>query len=107
MIILAVCSTCGLIVFPPRLLCPRCAGSDFGEVEVDHATLTSWTEHREVRVALVRTRSGAHLVVRLAASLADPVEDEVVALDMDGGVPTAARRPAAHPDVERAGPQQR
>jgi uncharacterized OB-fold protein len=78
-----VCTACGRAMFPRRLLCPECGGSEFREEPVDTGVLEAASE-REARVGTVRTALGPLVIARLegGAQLGDEVP-----LDEDGDVP--------------------
>ena len=91
----SICSACGHAVFPVRLLCPRCGGSEWQRTRVDEGAVEEATVVRRapggplpspVPVGSVRLRGGVALVARL-----DPGVEEgsSVRLDYLDGVPVA------------------
>lgn len=78
-----VCTACGRAVFPRRLLCPDCGGSEFRDEPVDTGVLEAASE-RDARVGAVRTALGPLVIARVEgdAGLGDEVP-----LDEDGDVP--------------------
>lgn len=85
----AVCTACGTAAFPPPLLCPRCAGSDWRDEEVEQGRVERVTECDGVRIAEVRTPLGPIVIVRLVTSQGCGGD---LALEMIDGVPTAFDR---------------
>jgi uncharacterized OB-fold protein len=82
---LFVCSFCGRAVFPRRLLCPDCGGSEWRREPVETGMLEAATE-REVRVGAVRTPLGPLAITRIESG-AEPGAE--VSLDQDGDTPLA------------------
>lgn len=100
---ISVCVACGHAVFPPRVLCPVCAGSDWEEQRVTGGVLTAATSARtrvdaerlvDNPIAEVRTDAGPVVIVRLLEA-APPGTD--VLLGMQGGALVARplRAPAS------------
>jgi uncharacterized OB-fold protein len=95
---ICVCSACGHAVFPPRLLCPKCAGSQWREEAVDRGVVEEATEALfragsepvTRRLASVRTDAGPIVIARL---LDDARPGAAVSLALsDGAVSARPRR---------------
>jgi uncharacterized protein len=80
-----VCTACGRAVFPRRLLCPECGGSEWREEAVERGTIEAASE-RDTRVGGVRTPLGPLVIARLESDAAPGTEVE---LDEDGDTPVA------------------
>lgn len=103
-IAIAVCEGCGHAIFPPRPICPRCAGTEWGEKIVRRGTVEEVTERRHrtrearrmpvggwndfyrVPIASVRTEAGP-VVVAWAPDGAAPGAE--VRLETSSGAPVA------------------
>ena len=81
---LFVCVSCGRAVFPRRLLCPDCGGSEWRREPVETGVLEVATERGDVGVGAVRTPLGPLVVARLEGESRPGGE---VSFDEDGGVP--------------------
>ncbi len=83
-----VCDACGAATFPPRLLCPVCAGRTWRDAPVERGVLegSTVTVRDGVHVGLVRVPVGPLVVARVEGTA--EVGDEV-ALDQEGIVPVA------------------
>lgn len=85
-----VCRTCGHAVFPPRLLCPTCGGSDWREDVAESGVVEQATEavfrtsgqRVAQRIASVRTGAGPVVIARLAD---DVGPGSAVALEVSDG----------------------
>ena len=94
---ICVCRACGHAVFPPRLLCPRCGGSEWREEAaergvVEEATKAVFRVRSEPvtrRLASVRTEVGPVVIARL---LDDAGPGAAVSLALSDGAVTARRR---------------
>ncbi len=84
-----VCSRCGRAVFPPRLLCPECGGTEWRSEPVEHGVVERATERDGMGVCFVRTPLGPLVVARLEQPAERGAE---VTLDVDGGAPVARPR---------------
>lgn len=86
------CERCGHLLYPPRILCPVCAGSRFERRLADTGVVEevttrrpvakrrqlpwgNWLDQSETRLATVRTDAGPRVVVRVDEGVAkgDPV----------------------------------
>jgi uncharacterized OB-fold protein len=91
------CGSCELVVFPPRLLCPRCGSRDWRDTEIATGVVEQATTARSRRrpdgVALgaVRLSEGGVAIARLEDG-ASPGDEVVV--DVRGAAIVARRRPA-------------
>ena len=91
-----VCTRCGRVVFPERILCPDCGGSEWRRSRIEGGVVETATTLRRapggiqtpVPIGTVRLDGGPPVVARLAAA-ASP--GDRVLLDDDEGVP--ATRP--------------
>jgi hypothetical protein len=81
---LPVCSACGAAVFPPRALCPHCAGRTWTSAEAATGIVEELTERDGTRIASVRTDLGPVVVARARSTVE---RGSAVDLDGDGGVP--------------------
>ena len=77
-----VCAACGRAVFPRRLLCPDCGGTQWRSESVDAGVLEATTERDGA--GAVRTPLGPLLIARLERN---PRPDAEITLDEDGVVP--------------------
>jgi uncharacterized OB-fold protein len=76
------CSTCGYLAYPPRILCPRCGGSEWkrrlaGSGVVTEVTVRrpvfkrrqlpwgNWLDQEATRLAAVRSEVGVRIVARV------------------------------------------
>lgn len=82
-----VCTTCGLAVFPPRPLCPRCAGAGWRDEPVESGVIDGITSRDGTLIAAVRTPLGPIVVARLRT---EARTGDAVSLGQDGSVPTAS-----------------
>jgi uncharacterized protein len=94
----SICSACGHAVFPARLLCPRCGGSDLKIREVDAGVVEEATVVRRapggplpapVQVGAVRVADGPLVLARLEPSV---TSGDSVRLEYRDGVPVARNR---------------
>lgn len=93
---LFVCAACGRTVFPRRLLCPDCGGTEWRREPVAAGVIEAATERDGIRIGAVRTPPGPLVVARLEDE-SRPGDD--VSLDEDGNVPVArAGRELLAPD---------
>jgi uncharacterized protein len=83
----SVCLACGRAVFPRRLLCPDCGGTQWRSESVDAGVLEATTERDGV--GAVRAPLGPLLIARLERN---PRPDAEITLDGDGAVPVARPR---------------
>jgi uncharacterized OB-fold protein len=83
-----VCEACGRAVFPRRLLCPDCGGSEWRPEAVEAGVLESVADQGDVRLGAVRTPLGPLVIARVEGEQQAGVE---VSLDADGDVPVAGR----------------
>lgn len=83
-----VCEGCGRAVFPRRLLCPDCGGSEWRHEPVETGVLEAVTARGDVRVGAVRTPLGPLVVARVEGEQ-QPGAD--ISLGEDGDVPVARR----------------
>jgi uncharacterized OB-fold protein len=77
------CERCGHVTYPPRILCPVCAGSSFRRRQADSGVVDEvttrrpvftrrrlpsgdWLDESETRLGTVRTDAGPRIVVRVA-----------------------------------------
>jgi uncharacterized OB-fold protein len=91
----SVCSACGHAVFPARVLCSRCGGSEWETHEADEGIVEDLTVVRrapggELAVAVplgtVRVEGGALVLARLEAGVGAGTS---VALEYRDGIPVA------------------
>jgi uncharacterized protein len=82
------CASCGRAVFPRRLLCPDCGGSEWRPEAVEGGVLESVADQGDVRLGAVRTSLGPLVIARVESEQAAGAE---VSLDADGDVPVAGR----------------
>ena len=105
----AACTTCGHVVYPARLLCPRCSASSWRSVPLDRGTVEETTVRRRrvredrrephgewgrverVALASVRTEAGPVLTARVFDALGPGTE---VRLTEESGAPVARRASA-------------
>jgi uncharacterized OB-fold protein len=105
-----VCTACGHARFPPRPVCPRCAGTGWRRQPAPHGVVEQaterlhrtreerrppvggWHDRRRVPIAFVRTDAGPS-VVAWSPDRAAP--GERVSLSSESGVPVARRAGAA------------
>lgn len=94
------CSTCGHAVFPARLLCPRCGGSDWAITEVHEGVVDEATVVRRaaggplpapVQLGTVRVACGPVVLARLEPGTAAE-EGASVRLEYRDGIPVARDR---------------
>jgi uncharacterized protein len=94
----SICSACRQVVFPARVLCPRCGGSDWETGEVDEGVLEDVTAVRRVpggelpepiQLGAVRITGGPVVVARLEPG-ADP--GTPVSVEYLDGIPIARNR---------------
>lgn len=81
--VVARCDTCGHLAYPPRILCPVCAGSRWGRRLADTGVVEevtvrrpvakrrqlpwgNWLDQEETRLASVRTDAGPRVICRVA-----------------------------------------
>jgi uncharacterized protein len=92
---ISVCSACHHAVFPSRLLCPRCGGSEWQRTRVHEGVVEEATVVQRapggalpspIPVGSVRLRSGVAIVARLEPEVE---EGGSVGLDYLDGVPVA------------------
>lgn len=81
-----VCEACGRAVFPRRLLCPDCGGTEWRREPVDGGVLEAVTERDGVRVGAVRTPLGPLVITRIEG---EPQPGTDVPLGEDGDVPVS------------------
>ncbi len=93
-----VCSACGRAVFPRRLLCPDCGGSEWRDEPVDAGVLEAATR-RDVRVGAVRTPLGPLAIARLEV---DAAPGTAVLLDEEGDVPVVRGPTGREPGSDEA-----
>ncbi len=104
----AACTACGHVVYPARLLCPRCAASSWRIIPLDRGVVEETTVRRRrvredrrephgrwggverVALAAVRTEGGPVLTARLFDALEPGTK---VRLTEESGAPVA--RPAS------------
>ncbi|MHB1469840.1 MAG: zinc ribbon domain-containing protein [Solirubrobacteraceae bacterium] len=84
------CEGCGLAVWPPRLLCPRCHCDRWGEREAAHGTLEEACELESSGVTFGTVRLDAGPVVVVRCEGAQPGDG--VHLTLEDGALTARRR---------------
>jgi uncharacterized OB-fold protein len=100
------CASCGHVVYPVRLLCPRCAGSSWRTVPLDRGVVEETTVRRrrvredrrephgewgrveQVGLASVRTEAGPVLTARIFDELESGTR---VILTEESGAPVARR----------------
>ncbi|WP_031467816.1 zinc ribbon domain-containing protein [Sciscionella sediminilitoris] len=63
------CLRCHHVHFPPRPVCPRCHGTEFGTVHAVHGLVEELTEVREARIGSVRSEAGPLVVAALPADV--------------------------------------
>lgn len=64
------CTACGHVVFPRRLLCPRCGGAELAERAAEEGVLEEVTASRSsIRIGSIRTDAGPVVLARLLADL--------------------------------------
>ena len=80
------CEGCGRRSFPPRELCPYCAGRAFVPEEAGRGVVTELTTHRGVHVACVRIGAEVRVLARGQGALEVGCE---VSLRLEDGVPIA------------------
>ena len=80
------CASCGRAVFPRRLLCPECGGTEWRREAVEAGVLEAIADQGDVRLAAVRTAAGPLVIARLEG---DPQVGGDVLLQEDGDVPVA------------------
>jgi uncharacterized OB-fold protein len=103
----AACTACGQVVYPARLLCPRCSGSSWQSAPLDRGVVeettvrrrrvradrrsphADWGRVERVALASVRTEGGPVVTARLFDALEPGTE---VRLTEESGAPVA--RPA-------------
>jgi uncharacterized OB-fold protein len=94
----SMCSACGLAVFPARLRCPRCGGSEWATTEVVEGVVEDATAVRRapggplpapVQVGAVRVAGGPLVLARLEPGTAAGAS---VRLEYRDGVPVARNR---------------
>jgi uncharacterized protein len=87
-LLVGVCARCGRMVFPARILCPGCSGSEWRREWVDTGVVEEVTiVHDEaVRIGSVRLEGGPAIVVQLGPE-AEP--GSRVRLAVEGGRPGA------------------
>jgi uncharacterized OB-fold protein len=87
------CKSCGLTVFPQRLLCPQCHGAEFDEAQVHEGVVEEIAVIRHMigqenwqprRIANVRTKDGPMLTVGLRD---DAGEGATIELFQEEGAP--------------------
>jgi uncharacterized OB-fold protein len=61
------CRRCGQVVFPPRLLCPRCGAWDWTERLIERGVVEAVTWRGQRQLASIRTEAGP-VVTAVAAS---------------------------------------
>jgi uncharacterized OB-fold protein len=94
----SICSACGHSVFPARLLCPRCGGSEWATTEIVEGVVEDATVVRRVpggplpapvQLGAVRVAGGPVVLARL-----EPGTDSgaSVRLEYRDGVPVARNR---------------
>jgi uncharacterized protein len=83
-----VCASCGRAVFPRRLLCPDCGGSEWKDEAVATGVLEAIAEQGDVRIGAVRTPLGPLVIARVEGDQQPGAE---VSLGADGDVPVAGR----------------
>jgi len=92
------CKGCGTKVFPQRLLCPHCHGTEFDEARVQEGVVEEIAVIRHMigqenwqprRIANVRTTDGPMLTVGLRD---DAGEEAVVELFQEEGAPFGRRK---------------
>jgi hypothetical protein len=66
-LVLPACQACGHAIWPPRPVCPRCAGTVFEPHPPGDSVIEETTSNGEVRLASVRTDAGPVVIARLAA----------------------------------------
>jgi len=90
-----VCRSCGLAVFPPRALCPRCGGATWEQRVAAEATVEDTTSVRRfpgsvpdepIHLATVRLDAGPAVIVRMHGAAGPGAR---VALKMVGSAPHA------------------
>jgi len=76
------CAACGYVAYPPRILCPRCASSDWKRRLTDQGVVTevtvrrpvfkrrqlpwgNWLDQEETRLAVVQSDAGVRIVARV------------------------------------------
>lgn|GEM_PF-800119 len=103
------CAACGHVVYPPRLLCPRCASSDWRTLSTAGGVASEVTirypplEHgRETRLAAIDSDAGVRVIARLEGE-AEP--GQRVALSTEGlkaiATPSRGRQNPGDQEVPR------
>jgi hypothetical protein len=88
------CEECGHVVFPPRPLCPRCAGSAWSEAVARTGVVEEVTVRRpaDVTLASVRSDLGPVLTTRWPGGYLP--EGTVVELRLEPSGRVTSRRPS-------------
>lgn len=88
------CSQCGLIIFPPRLICPKCGSSEIGDYPLSGkgkiytytviargGSPTEFDDQQNMSgayaVAIVRLEEGPSVVTQLTDCVPDPEKFEI------------------------------
>jgi uncharacterized OB-fold protein len=83
----AKCSSCSKILYPPRVVCPACRGTEFEQIvlprtgtvvtyTVVRVPPSGFTEQTPLPIALVELMDGVRVMVQVG-DLADPEELEI------------------------------
>jgi len=82
-----VCRGCGEVVFPARVLCPRCGESRWREEAFAGGVVEQATEHRGIPIVSVRSDLKPVVIARGRAAIGTRVR-----LEAEDGAPIVADR---------------
>ncbi|MGO4250046.1 zinc ribbon domain-containing protein [Paenarthrobacter sp. RAF54_2] len=69
------CLGCGSLLFPARLICPRCGQDDFSTVQAEHADVRQTTQLTDgTLLATLTIPNGPHVIARVTGGTTVPGE---------------------------------